>query len=56
MDLTLVIVGVIVMVLGLLRHMKIHAIPRLGYQLVEFPGYAIVALGALLALLGIFIL
>jgi uncharacterized membrane protein YidH (DUF202 family) len=56
MYLTFVIIGVIIMIVGLLRHMKIQGIPRLGYHLVEIPGYLVIALGALFALLGIFIL
>ena len=56
MQVTLIIVGVVVMVLGILRHRKIHAIPRLGYQLIEFPGYLIIILGVLLILSGVFLL
>lgn len=56
MHLTLVIVGVIIMILGVLRHLDIHTIPRLGYQLVVLPGYAVVVLGVLVTLAGIFLL
>ncbi len=49
MILLMVLAGVIVTIIGLFKHItKIS----MGYQLINVPGYIIIALGILLALLG----
>lgn len=49
----LIAVGVILVVVGVTRHLMPNSLPRMGFQLVRLPGFAIAVLGVMLVILGV---